>query len=415
MSNITPLKDKVSKLPDAPGVYVFKNAKDAIIYIGKAKSLKRRVYSYFSKHLDSKTQALVSRIADLEYLTAPTESQAQILEAKLIKEKQPPYNIDLKDDKSFPYIKITKEKYPIVSVCRIKKTDKPQDCLYFGPYTNAKFLRQAFKVIRRVFGFRSCKNMPDEACLYHRIKLCPAPCIRKVTQAQYAQIMLDIGMFLESRYEELVDKLSRRMSQAAAERDFEEAARIRDQISALAVFGQHKMPVALDELSDLKSLLRLVKLPERIEAFDISNISGTNATGSMVSFYRAFPDKNNYRRFRIKTVAQINDYKMLAEVVQRRYSRLLRENLPLPDLILVDGGRGHLDVAAGEIEKLGLKIPLASIAKERENIHVYGKALPLRLKQDTPALNLIRRIRDEAHRFAISYHRLLRRKKTIGR
>jgi excinuclease ABC subunit C len=197
---------------------------------------------------------------------------------------------------------------------------------------------------------------------------------------------------------------------------FEEAAKIRDQINALSTIGQNKEGLAsINELEDLKNLLKLEKLPLRIEAFDISNIYGKEATGSMVSFYKGFADKNNYRRFRIKSVSGINDYKMLAEVVERRYSRLMEEKLPLPDLILIDGGRSHLLTAQKELKKLGLEIPLVSIAKEQENIYTNKKAKPINLKSDTPGLNLIRRIRDEAHRFALSYHHLLRRKKIIGR
>lgn len=206
---------------------------------------------------------------------------------------------------------------------------------------------------------------------------------------------------------------------------FEEAAKLRDQIAALGALAQtHAGSAHQEELEDLKRLLKLKKLPERIEAFDISNITGKEATGSMVSFFRGIADKNNYRKFRIKTVETIDDYKMLAEVIQRRYSRLIAENLPrtnmvrgipLPDLVLIDGGRSHLLTAEKEIKKLGLNIPLTSIAKEKENIYTINRPNPVRLKSDTPALNLLRRIRDEAHRFAISYHHVLRRKKILGR
>jgi excinuclease ABC subunit C len=223
-------------------------------------------------------------------------------------------------------------------------------------------------------------------------------------------------MFLESRQEELVDRLSLKMQSAVKDREFEEAAKIRDQISALRILRQDKISFAhLDEAQDLKNLLGLSKAPDRIEAFDISNISGKEAAGSMVSFYRGLPDKNNYRRFRIKTVVTVDDYKMLAEVVRRRYLRIIEENLAFPDLVLIDGGKSHLLTADKEIKKLGISLALASIAKEKENIYVLGKARPVRLDEGAPALNLIRRIRDEAHRFARAYHHLLRRKKIIGK
>ena len=211
-------------------------------------------------------------------------------------------------------------------------------------------------------------------------------------------------------------KLSRAMNLKAKNQEFEEAAKIRDQINSLSAIGQQAAGSrAKDQLQDLKKLLNLDKLPQRIEAFDISNISGKEATGAMVSFYQGLADKNNYRRFRIKSVKGINDYDMLKEVIRRRYLRVAMENLPIPDLILIDGGRSHLLVTDSEIKKLGLNIPLVSIAKDRENIYIKNKANPIKLNQDTAGLNLIRRLRDEAHRFAIAYHHLLRRKKIIGK
>ena len=417
-----------------PGVYIFKDSGGRILYIGKAKALKKRVQSYFNRPLDTKNQTMVSKIRDIEYRLTPSEAQAQILEASLIKENQPQYNIDLKDDKSFPWVRITDEEFPVVSIMRRKgrqkndrslsrpfspvayRDDKKGRDLYFGPYTNAKLLREAVKIIRRIFGFRSCKNMPEEACLYWRLRLCPAPCIKKIDSARYQEIMQRIKLFLESRYEELIKELSGQMQRAVAARNFEEAAKVRDQINALSTIGQSEGSLtSLSESEDLKNLLKLNKLPERIEAFDISNISGSEACGSMVSFFKGSPDKNNYRRFRIKTVKGIDDYKMLVEVVRRRYSRLLQNRLPLPDLVLIDGGRAHLMVADREIAALGIQLSVVSIAKEEEHIYIQGKAQPIKLKSDTPALNLIRRIRDEAHRFAISYHHLLHRKKIIGK
>lgn len=410
------LKDKVNSLPDACGVYIFKDTQGNILYIGKAKLLKKRVQSYFSRELSSKTQILVSKIADIEYRVTPSEAQAQLLEAALVKEKKPQYNISLKDDKSFPWIRISDEKFPIVSICRRKSIHKEDTALYFGPYTNAKLLRQAFKAMRRIFGFRSCRVLPKQACLYFRLKLCPAPCAGNIAAKEYGEIIGNIKMFLASEYEELVDNLSDRMKKLAFAQSFEEAAKIRDQLNALSVFAQ-TAPVRFSayELEDLKSLLKLKKLPRRIEAFDISNIKGQQATGSLASFLDGLPDKNNYRRFRIKTFTGIDDYRMLREIVLRRYSRLLKENSALPDLVLIDGGKGHLKIAEDEISKLGIKIPLVSIAKDREYIYIKDKPKPIKLHQDTPALNLIRRMRDEAHRFALKYHRVLRRKKIIGK
>lgn len=414
--NTDKLKNIIANMPAVSGVYIFKDTTGKILYIGKAKSLKKRVQSYFSRPLDSKTQVMVSKIAAIEYRLTPSEAQAQILEASLIKDNQPPYNIDLKDDKSFPWIRITHEEFPVVSIMRRKRRQNNDRSLYFGPYVNVKLLRQAAKVMRKIFGFRSCKNLPRKACLYWRLKLCPAPCIHKINARDYQEIIQRIKLFLESKYEELIQNLIQKMHEAARAKNFEEAAKIRDQIDALSAIGQVKAGfTSIDDLEDLKNLLKLNKLPERIEAFDISNISGKEAAGSMVSFYKGMPDKSNYRRFRIKTVESIDDYKMLEEVVHRRYARLVEEKLPLPDLVLIDGGKPHLLAADKEIKKLGVEIPLVSIAKDKENIYTRDKIRPIKLKFDTPALNLIRRIRDEAHRFAVSYHHVLRRKKIIGK
>jgi excinuclease ABC subunit C len=410
------LRSKVNSLPESPGVYLFKDGAGGIIYIGKAKSLKKRAQSYFIRRLDSKTQAMLSKAACLDYIVTPTEAQAQILEAALIKQRQPQYNIDLKDDKSFPWIRITDEEFPVVSICRREKRDIDDVSLYFGPYTNAKLLRQALKIMRRIFGFRSCKKMPGRACLYRRVNLCPGPCVKKIGRDSYREIIERIKMFLESRHAVLIEELSRKMSWAAHNKEFEEAAKIRDQLNALsAIAVSGAVSSGIKELEELEGALKLEKLPLRIEAFDISNISGKEACGSMVSFYAGASDKNNYRRFRIKTVEGIDDYKMLAEVVRRRYLRLMRENSPLPDLILIDGGRGHLLAAKRALEELDIDLPLISIAKEEENIYINDRLKSLRLDCDCAALNLIRRIRDEAHRFAVSYHRVLRRKRILGR
>lgn len=410
------LKDKIAVFPESPGVYLFKDSQGRIIYIGKAKSIKKRVQSYFNRFLCAKTQALVAKIADVKYIVTDSEPQAELLEASLVKDCQPYYNISLKDDKSFPLIKITDEEFPVISVCRRKRTGEADKSLYFGPYTDAASLRHALKVMRRMFGFRSCKKMPKESCLYFRLKLCPAPCIGNINAKEYKKLVNQIKMFFESRYEELLNELAKMMQEAAKAKQFEEAAKIRDHINALSVFEQgkgHKR--SFNELEDLRNLLRLKETPERIEAFDISNISGQEAAGAMVSFYKGLPDKNNYRRFRIRAVAKIDDYGMIREVVARRYLRLKEENLPLPDLILIDGGRQHLLTAQAELKKLGFHIPLVSIAKEKENIYIEDRNYPIRLGSDTPALNLIRRARDEAHRFAVAYHHVLRRKKIIGK
>lgn len=407
------IKKIIAAAPDASGVYIMKDSSGKILYIGKAKSLKKRLTSYLSRELADRTQALMANVTDIELRLTPTEALALVLEAALVHQHQPKYNVMLRDDKSFPFVKITNEEFPAICVVRKKESD---GAAYFGPYTSAKLLREALIVIRRHFPYRSCKTLPKKACIYYRIGLSPAPCIGKISKREYVRTLENISLILEGRTDSLIRKLGLAMKQKAKEHKFEEAAAIRDQIAALSEIGPMQAgPYATKELEDLKNLIGLKRLPERIEAFDISNVSGKEACGSMVSFYKGSPDKNNYRRFKIKTVEGIDDYRMLAEVVRRRYARLIEEKLIFPDLILIDGGKGHLLTAEQEVRKLGLPIPLISIAKQEENIYTTNKPSVISFSSDTPALNLIRRIRDEAHRFAVAYHHVLRRKKIIGK
>lgn len=398
--------------PQAPGVYLMKDSGGRIIYIGKANSLRKRLKSYLSRKLNDKTVVMMSNVSDLEFRLTQTESLALLLEASLIHQHKPKYNVSLRDDKSFPLVKITNEEFPAICITRKKEADGAK---YFGPYTSANMLREALKIIRRHFPYRSCKQLPKEACMYYRIGLSPAPCAGKINKREYARTIENIALILRGRTNYLIRKLAKQMNLKSKQQEFEQAAIIRGQIEALSAIGYIQVGLgSQDELEDLKKLLKLKRLPERVEAFDISNIRGEDATGSMVSFYKGIADKNNYRRFRIKTVSGIDDYKMLSEVVRRRYERLIAEKLVLPDLILIDGGKGHLLTVRNELKNLGLRIPLASIAKEQENIYTQDSARPIKLNLDTPALNLMRRIRDEAHRFAVSYHHILRRKRIIG-
>ena len=407
------LKEKVICLPHLSGVYIFKDKENNILYIGKAKDLKKRVSSYFIYNPDSKTQALISKVKDLDYIITPSVSQAQILEASLIKKHLPPYNISLKDDKSFPYICITDEEYPRVYICRLRKKKAGNKSLYFGPYTNAKLLRQAFKIIRKIFGFRSCQKMSKKACFYGKLSLCPACCEKKISVSTYKEIINNIILFLNAQYPQLLDKITQKMQKYAQAKRFEEAAILRDQIQALSLLIYPSTNTQEDQLKDLKDMLGLKKVPRRIEAFDISNFSGKQACGAMVSFYMGKPDKNNYRRFRIKTVTQIDDYAMLKEVIRRRYLRLIQEKKTLPDLIIVDGGKAHLNVAKKELEGLNLEIPIIAIAKGQETVYAADNLYPLNYIAGRKGFDFILKIRDEAHRFAIFYHRKLRKKQVF--
>ena len=407
------LKERVLSAPDSPGVYLMRDNRGKVLYVGKANSLRKRLSSYLAKGLESKTLALMNKVVDVEFRLVPNEAMALLLEASLVHKFKPRYNISLRDDKSFPFVKISGEEFPSISITR--KKDDPLG-RYLGPYTNVKLLKNALKIIRRSFAYRSCRHLGSRSCVYGRINLCPEPCIGKISCQDYRRGIDDIVLILEGKADLLIHKLSQLMQDRSRSGDFETAAAVRDQISTLAELSAGLSGVnRKSELEDLRNKLGLKKLPERIEGFDISNISGKQAVGSMVSFYCGSPDKNNYRRFRIKDFTGIDDYRMLAEVVRRRYSRLIKEKSVLPDLLLIDGGKGHLLVAARQLKELGLNLPLASIAKKEERIYSSKKRRPLIFSKDTPALNLIRRVRDEAHRFAVSYHLLLRRKDLIGK
>lgn len=403
------LKAKIASMPDAPGVYLMKDAQGEILYIGKAKSLRKRLSNYFGRGLSNKTLSLMSYVYDIDYRLSSCESMALLLEAGLVHKYKPKYNVSLRDDKSFPLVKITNEEFPRVHITRKKEADGAR---YFGPYTNALLLRDALKVIRRYFPYRSCKRLPKKTCIYYRLKLSPAPCAGKISKAGYAKTIKQICLILEGKSDNLLKELTRMMHSKAKEQEFEEAAALRDKLIALSAFK----PAYTFEagVAQLKEVLGLKALPRRIEAFDVSNIFGRQASASMVSFYNGLTDKANYRRFRIKTVKESNDCQMLAEAVSRRYRRVKEENLPLPDLILVDGGRGQLRAAKKELKHLGFGIPVISLAKKEELVHSLVSCTPLRLKSNSAALRLLQHIRNESHRFALAYHRILRRHHTFG-
>ena len=409
MEQSAELRKKILLAPNSCGVYLMRDRLGQVLYVGKAKALKKRLLNYLGRDLASKTIALMAKVVDVEFRLTPNEALALLLEFRLIHELNPRYNVSLKDDKSFPFVRISREKFPSIQVTRKKNDARAR---YLGPYTNTKLLKNVLKIIRLELAYRSCKRLPKQSCIYHRINLCPAPCIGKISQKEYQYRIDNLILILKGRGDLLIRKLTKSMQDKSEAQDFEAAARMRDQLIVLSrMFVRADDSSCKNELEELKQSLNLKNLPARIEGFDISNLSGKQATGAMVSFYNGQPDKNSYRRFRIKTFAGIDDYRMLAEVLRRRYTRLLKEKKALPDLLLIDGGKGHLLTAAGELKALNLHIPLVSIAKEKENIYSSqpGK-LTVALVKDGAALNLIRRIRDEAHRFALAYHHLLHKK-----
>ncbi|MEJ6950269.1 excinuclease ABC subunit UvrC [Natronospora cellulosivora (SeqCode)] len=540
------IEEQVKQLPDRPGVYLMKDAFDDIIYVGKAKSLRKRVRSYFRKGNHTyKTKILVSNIKDFDYIVTDTEVEAYILEANLIKRNQPIYNIRLKDDKTYPYIKVTmNEDFPRVFKSRILKNDGAE---YYGPFTNVDDLNKILDVLKKLYSLRSCRKdikageVEERPCLNYHIGKCTGPCIGAISKEEYRGMIKQLSMFLSGHQNDLIKTIKKEMFQAADEKNFEKAAHLRDSIEAIkrlsvqqkVMYGKNinqdvlavavgeeeqacvqlliirngrllgqeyfimegteeeeakeilasflpqyydKAPQLPDEiiLSDeikeidlLRGLLserkgkkvqvivpikgekkRLIemalsnaeenlkkelirkkykktrtsdavkklgeylgmeKLPDHIEGFDISNIQGTDPVASMVVFKNGKSSKQDYRRFKIKTIEGPNDFAMMSEVVERRYSRLLNEEKPLPDLILIDGGKGQLNAAYQVLSNLGLSEQnIIGLAKREEEVFLPGRSDPIIIPKKSTALHLIQRVRDEAHRFAVSYHRKLR-------
>ncbi|MDD5489352.1 MAG: GIY-YIG nuclease family protein [Candidatus Moranbacteria bacterium] len=412
------LNNKIKKFPKSPGVYEFCDKQGKILYIGKATSLKDRVGSYFLKnaHLDRPNiEPMVSQIADIKIHESDSVLEALILESNLIKKHQPKYNVMSKDDKSFGYFVITKEKFPRVVILWKTELGKVAAKKIYGPYMSKHQMNIALKLIRRIFPFHSNKQQTEKGCLDFQIGKCPGPHAGAITRADYLKNIRNIEMILRGEKKRLISALKKEMKDYAKNHEFEKAAEARNQIFAL----EHIRDVAL--ISDeIKIPDTKYQIPNtRIEAYDISNIGGDYAVGSMVAFANGKADKNEYRKFKIKTVIGIDDVAMMKEVLFRRF----RNNWPKPDLILLDGGKGHLNMAQRIIHGLKLEIPIVAVAKgpTRKKLDIYqskflltylGRNEEIREKYNRilSDSNLIERIRNEAHRFAISYHKKLRRK-----
>jgi excinuclease ABC subunit C len=411
------LPQTIQSLPLTSGVYIMKDKDGRVIYVGKAISLRKRVQSYFRKDTGSfKTDLLVAVIDAIEHIDTASEAEALLLEANLIKEHQPKYNIVLKDGKSYPHIQVTKEKFPLISIVRMT-SKKAQDVKaeYYGPYTSPALIREALNIIRKIFHSRSCETLPNKPCLDYHIGLCDAPCINNISEAEYKRNIRHVCLILQGKKDELLKSLHEDMARYVQDKNFECAAKVRDQIRAIgALYSSNKDINYFKEAEQLERALGLPKTPARIECFDISNIMGNQSVGSMVSFLNGKPDKSNYRRFKIRQVEGIDDFKMMAEVVRRRYTRLKNEGLIFPDLIIIDGGKGQLSAAADELNKLEVQIPMISLAKREEEVFMPGRRNSIILAKDSLGLRLLQRVRDEAHRFAVKYHRLLRGKKVFG-
>lgn len=532
------IKNKLALLPDQPGCYLMKDKNGTIIYVGKAKILKNRVRSYFSGSHDRKTERLVSEIADFEYIVTESNIEALLLEINLIQKNNPRYNIMLKDDKSYPFIKITNEKYPRLQIARQVKKDKAH---YFGPYPDVKAANETKRLLDRLYPLRKCSLSSKKPCLYYHLGQCLCPSVFEVNPQVYQEMVEEIKQFLNGGYTQIQEDLLVKMNLAAESLEFEKAGEYRDQISSIeTVMTRQKMTnpdfidrdvfgYAIDkgwmcvqvffvrqgkiierEVSifpfynegpedfltfigqfylenhnfvpkevfipneiDLESVEAVVKTkvfkpqrgekrklvelanknakvsltekfslieqkeartigaveklgevmgiptPIRIEAFDNSNIMGTDPVSAMVVFVDGKPHKNDYRKYKIKTVKGPDDYASMAEVIYRRYSRVLKEGLVFPDLIVIDGGKGQVDVAKNVLEnQLGLNIPVAGLAKNdkhKTSELLFGQDLAvIPLKRNSPEFFLLQRIQDEVHRFAITFHRQLRSKNSFS-
>jgi excinuclease ABC subunit C len=528
------IKNKLAFLPDQPGCYLMKDRQGTVIYVGKAKVLKNRVRSYFTGSHDGKTLRLVNEIVDFEYIVTSSEMEALILEMTLIKKYDPKYNVMLKDDKSYPFIKLTAERHPRLLITRKVKKGSGK---YFGPYPNVQAANETKKLLDRIYPLRKCQTLPDRVCLYYHMGQCLAPCVKDVDKQEYKKITDEITRFLNGGFKEIKKELGIKMASAAEELDFERAKEFRDKIAHIEatmekqkmstadftdrdVFGyavdkgwmcvqvffirqgklierevsmfpiygeaeeeiltflgqfyskpEHFKPkeifvpdtvdtemagqllaakVLKPQRGQKKDLVRLacknagialkekfslierdeertvkavenlgvhmgIYTPHRIEAYDNSNIQGTDPVSAMVVFIDGKPEKKEYRKYKIKSVTGPDDYDSMREVVRRRYTRVLRDGLPLADLIIIDGGKGHIEAAKDVLEnELGLDIPVAGLAKDekhRTSQLLYGNPLEIiNLPRNSQEFYLLQRIQDEVHRFAITFHRQLRGK-----
>jgi len=406
-----------------------KGEEGEILYIGKAASLRKRVQSYFRNRGQlPKIQVLLKKVRDFDYIETPTEVDALLLEADLIRKYQPRYNKELKDDKSYPLLKITGDAFPRLHVtrntakqCRSAGKSDPK-ARYYGPYTDAKLLREAVTLINTLFPLRKCRTLPKKACLYYHIGQCLAPCIKPEVKPAYERVVAEVKNFLGGGKKSFVDYLTDRMLQSAAELRFEDAQFFKEQIQALARLKKKKFSPRSTEIRvgfsatlELKRLLHMERLPEKIVCFDVSNIHGDEAVAARVAFYRELPDKLEYRRYKIKTVKGIDDYAMIQEALGRMLVAIRegRESF-IPDLVMMDGGKGHLSAAAEVLKREEFQeLELISLAKRFETVYSARLGGEVFIPRDSPALHLLQKIRDEAHRFAITYHRTLKEKSVV--
>lgn len=416
---------RIKAFPDKPGVYLMHDSAGGIIYVGKAKSLKKRVSSYFrhANFASPRLRKLVDSICDISTIRTESEVEALILENKLIKLYQPFFNVDLKMNERYPYIKITQEKFPRLLVTRHQ--GKNDDSIYIGPFVRVYEVRELLRLIERYMPLRSCggelkvsaKNRP---CMRYSLGRCPAPCAGHCGEAEYRDRAADILMLLQGNGASLVEKFRKRMDKAASALDFEEAARLRDTIRAIWRYSRQRKTIPdlpssrenfLETLTVMQKVFNLPTIPWRIDGFDISHTAGNQTIGVVVVFEQGFPNTSLYRRFNIREVEGVDDFRSMNETLRRRYAKSLEGQEPLPQLILIDGGAIQLEFALSAMKELGIaSIPVVALAKEFEEIYLPNVKEPLRLDMSDPVLRLLRHVRDEAHRFAVTSHRKKRGK-----
>jgi excinuclease ABC subunit C len=427
--------DKVKQFPNGPGIYLMKDAQGRVIYIGKAKNLRSRASSYFHKTAtgDRRICDWIGEVADVEFLAADSEVDALLMEARLVKDIQPKYNRDLKDDKSFPYLQITTgEDFP-----RVNFTRQPLDrgAKLYGPFPRAKSLRGAIQVLQRIFKFRTCSLEIEEddprwrwfrPCLLASIDQCTAPCNLRIDRESYRRDIHRLQLFLDGKKDVLLKEMEEEMRESSKSMHFEKAARLRDEIKALGSLNlrgnlaDNAQPEVFyvdprKGLKGLKQILKLDSIPRTIDGVDIAHLGGNEMVGSLVSFVDGLPFKPGYRRYQIKSVEGIDDFAAIREVVSRRIKGLQERDEPFPDIWLIDGGKGQLSSALAAFDSLGVVPPtVIALAKREEEIYVQGRSDPIVLSRRSFALRLLQYVRDEAHRFAQHYHHLLRKKRTLG-
>jgi excinuclease ABC subunit C len=447
-ARIVRLREKIARFPKTPGVYLMKDAEGRVLYVGKASDLRARVSSYFQDSTDlfnsrgPEIAHMATLVEDIDFLDCETEVDALLAENRLIKDTQPPFNDKLKDDKSFPYLEITTgDDFPGVYVTRKPRIKGNK---LYGPFINAASLRDAVNALQRVFKFRTCEleiRADDEKrrffrpCLLHAINRCTAPCADHISREAYRADIQRLRKLLGSKRSVLLRQMKAEMQAAAAKRDYENAAVLRDRINAiesLSLSGEPDRDVQpevfyIDPRAGLEKLREVLDLPETpriIEGLDMATLHGEDSVGSLVCFIDGKPFKGGYRRYRIKTVAGVDDYAMIREVIARRYRYAAIAEELYPDVILIDGGLGQLHAALEAFDRMEHGIELAggravrppmviSLAKREEIVYVQARSAPLKLARNNEALRLLQQIRDEAHRFGQHYHHILRRKRTF--